>query len=111
MKKPTIAIFLLTFLLSTGGLAEATPPSLSMAIDRFFATVYENAHYYHWEVNDSTFPTQHEMVLDVKTVFTKKAGDTPDENRFLLLIVEGKVFAAHHIPVGSKVDCADEEEV
>lgn len=88
---------------------QASTPSVSTAIDRFVAKLFPQASHYFWIVNDAKSDTQREMIVDINTVVTNRIGDSPSENRFLLLIVEGKVLGAQSIPLGANVDCGDEE--
>ncbi len=103
-----IHILLLTIAFSGLDLAPANPTSISSTIDRFVANLSMKANHYYWIINDTTTPTKNELIIDINTVITKKAGDQPDESRFLLLLVNGELFGAQKIPLGAHVDCGDE---
>ncbi len=100
-------ILSLSFAASAGASSAVTP----IIIDHFVSTLFPRASHYFWVVNDSTKETQREMIVDLKTVVTPKKGAAPLEKRFLLLILDGKIFAAQHIPLNATVDCGPDEEV
>lgn len=111
MKRKWIVSFFAASLVWGIQLVEANVPSISSVIDRFVAAVHPGASHYFWVVNDSRSPTENEIIFDINTIVTMKAGDNPSENRFLLLIVNGELFAAQNIPLGATVDCGEEEEI
>ncbi len=119
MKNKTIGFFVILIIFVAG---IALPLSFSMSacassavipitIDHFVATLFPQASHYFWVVNDSKEETQREMIVDLNTFVTQKEGATPLENRFLLLIIDGKIFAAQNIPLNATVDCGTDEEV
>ena len=92
--------------------ARASSALMPITIDQFVAALFPQASHYFWVVNDSTEETRREMVVDINTFVTQKGRDAPTENRFLLLIRDGEIFAAQHIPLNATVDCGpDEKEV
>ena len=116
MKKKTLGFFFifiagialpLSFSISAGASSAVIP----ITIDHFVATLFPKASHYFWVVNDSKEETQRETIVDINTFVTQKEGATPLENRFLLLILDGKVFAAQSIPLDAIVDCGTDEEV
>lgn len=110
MKKKTFLMFLaLPFVLFIS--AHASSPVIPMTIDHFVAELFPKASHYFWVVNATQEETQREMIVDLNTFVTQKEGEPPVENRFLLLILDGKVFAAQHIPLNATVDCGKDEDV
>ncbi len=115
MKKKALRIFFiagmalsLSFSISTGTSSAVMP----ITIDHFVANLFPEASHYFWVVNDSKKETQREIIVDINTFVTQKEGATLTENRFLLLILDGQIFAAQNIPLNATVDCGpDEEEV
>jgi len=69
---------------------------------------FPTAQRYFWVVNNARREAENEMVVDVNTVVMNRASQEPIENRFLLLVVEGKLAAAQNIPLDSSVDCEPE---
>lgn len=115
MKKKTLRVLLiagmalsLSFSISTGTSSAIMP----ITIDHFVAKVFPEASHYFWVVNDSKKETARETIVDLNTFVTQKEGEPPVENRFLLLLLDGKILAAQNIPLNATVDCGpDEEEV
>ena len=118
MKKKTLGFLFIVIAASMAlslSFATATVASsgvMPITIDHFVAKLFPEASHYFWVVNDSKKETQREMIIDINTFVTQKEGATPMENRFLLLILDGRIFAAQNIPLNATVDCGpDEEEV
>ncbi len=115
MKKKTLRVLLiagmalsLSFSISTGTSSAIMP----ITIDHFVAKLFPEASHYFWVVNDSKKETQRETIVDLNTFVTQKEGEPPVENRFLLLLLDGKILAAQNIPLNAIVECGpDEEEV
>ena len=82
---------------------------LSAVIEGFVAKQFPSATNHFWVVNGTQWQSQTEMVVDVNTVTLEPTGDRPAENRFLLLIVEGRLAAAQSIPLDSQPDCQPEQ--
>lgn len=92
--------------------AYASSSVMPITIDHFVATLFPKANHYYWVVNDSKKETQREMIVDIHTFVTHQQGTAPITNRFLLLILDGEIFAAQNIPLDATVDCGpDKEEV
>jgi len=113
MKKKTLRVLLiagmalsLSFSISTGTSSAIMP----ITIDHFVAKIFPGANHYSWVVNDSKKETSREIVLDLNTFVTQKEGEPPVESRFLLLFLDGKIFAAQNIPLNAIVDCGPAEE-
>lgn len=96
----------LSFSISTGTSSAIMP----ITIDHFVAKIFPEANHYSWIVNDSKKETSREIVLDLNTFVTHKEGEAPVESRFLLLFLDGKIFAAQNIPLNAIVDCGPAEE-
>ena len=113
MKKKTLrALFVagmalsLSFSIATGTSSAIMP----ITIEHFVAKIFPKANHYSWVVNDSKKETAREIVLDLNTFVTHKEGEAPVESRFLLLFLDGKIFAAQNIPLNAIVDCGPTEE-
>jgi len=105
-----LSVLTLTTLLALP--VQAAPPEMPSAIDQFVAKIFPEASHYFWVVNDTQSETKQEMIVDINTFVTNKGSDqTPIENRFLLLVLNGKVISAHKIPLGAKVDCSKDTEI
>lgn len=91
--------------------AVATPPGIPLAINTFITKLFPNASHYYWVVNNAQTETDTEMILDLNAFITDKSDGKSFENRYLLLILDGKILAAQHIPLNSKVDCGKDKEV
>jgi len=88
--------------------APASTGDLSGVIEGFMAKQFPRAQSHFWIVNGTQWAAENEMVVDVNTVVMNRASQEPIENRFLLLVVEGKLAAAQNIPLDSTVDCQPE---
>jgi hypothetical protein len=86
-------------------------PSITSTIDRFVSKLYPKGSHYFWVINNTTTESPEEMIIDINTTLRNFPGDTLTENRFLLLVVAGELFAAQQIPLNANVDCSNEEEV
>ena len=111
-------IFLaLSFLLLTTVLAEpiqTLPHIVPLVIDQFVSSIFPDASYRHWVVNDAQAETDAEMIIDVNTftLATIKGSDKSlKENRFLLLVLDGHIRGAQKIPLGTEVDCGKDTEI
>jgi len=107
----------LSFLLLTTVLAEpiqTLPPNVPLAIDQFVSSIFPDASYRHWVVNDAQTETDSEMIIDVNTftfVAAKGSDKSLKENRFLLLVLDGQIRGAQKIPLGAEVDCGKDTEI
>lgn len=86
-------------------------PSISSTIDRFVSKLYPEGSHYFWVINNTTTESPEEMIIDINTTVRNFPEDTLTENRFLLLVIGGELFAAQQIPLNANVDCSSEEEV
>jgi len=103
-----IAVLLaLTFFPTIG---ESSYPDFSSAIDQFVSQIYPKGSRYFWVVNDTTSDLGNEIIVDINTSLQVMPEEDAQPNRFLLLLVKGKLMGAHHIPLGAKVDCHSEEK-
>ncbi|MBI4401596.1 MAG: hypothetical protein HY581_08185 [Nitrospirae bacterium] len=73
------------------------------------AKQFPEARSHFWVVNRTELNAESEMVVDLNTVVVSRASHIPTENRFLLLIVEGKLAASQSIPLDAIVDCQPEQ--
>ena len=91
---------------------QAAAPGIPATIDRFVAKLFPNAKHYFWIVNNAQTATEtDEMILDLNA-FVKDTYEGPlMENRYLILIMNGQILAAQHIPLDSNVDCGKDEEI
>ncbi len=89
----------------------ANPSHVSTEVNEFVAKIYPKGSHYFWIINDAKAETQRELILDINTVVQDTIGEERAKGRFLLLLIDGKLFAAQRIPLGAIVDCKKEEEV
>jgi len=106
-----IGILLLGFAFFSPITSEASKNEVSTTIDGFVSQLYPKGSHYFWVINDVTNESSQEMIIDVLTIRQFTTDGQTEENRFLLLIIQGKLFAAQKIPLGAEVDCGNEEEV
>lgn len=88
--------------------SEALPDSVPGVIESFVVKQFPDAGSHFWVVNGAQWQAENELVVDFNAVVTGSAGQPPIENRYLLLIVSGKLAAAHHIPLDAAVECQPE---
>lgn len=81
---------------------------VSAVIESFMARQFPGSHSHFWVVNDTQWQAENELVVDLNTIVTGRAGASPSENRFLLLIVSGKLAGAQNIPLDAATDCRPE---
>jgi len=106
------ALSVLTLIALLASPVHATPPGVPSAIDQFVAKIFPKASHYFWVVNDTQMETKQEMIVDINTFVANKGSDqTPIENRFLLLVLNGEVISAHRISLGAKVDCSKDTKI
>ncbi|MDA2912134.1 hypothetical protein MYX04_14540, partial [Nitrospiraceae bacterium AH_259_D15_M11_P09] len=87
---------------------QANTGDISGVIERFLEEQFPRAKSHFWVVNGTQWQTKDELVVDVNTVVVIWREQSPVENRYLLLIVEGKLAASQSIPLGAKTDCEPE---
>ena len=107
---PTI-LFVMLFVV-TPSISQSAYPEVSLAIDQFVAQVYPKGSRYFWVINDTTSEISNEMIVDINTELQVNSGEDSQPNRFLLLLVKGKLVGAQQISLEAKVDChSDEKEI
>ena len=104
-------LILLTFLVFFPSGSESAPTSITTTIDRFVSTLYPNGSHYFWVINNTSTESEEEMIIDINTSLRNLPEENLTESRFLLLVIEGELFAAQKIPLNASVDCSSEEEV
>ena len=105
---------ILTTLALTATLAtpvQAAAPEVPAVIDGFIAKLYPKAMHYFWVINNAQTETKKEMIVDLNAFVRNTSNGPSIENRYLLIIMDGKILGAQHIPLNSKVDCGKDEEV
>ena len=90
---------------------QASPPGVPATIDQFIAKLFPNAKHYFWVINNVQPETPNEMIVDLNAFVSVESNGPSLENRYLLIIMQGKILAAQHIPLDSDVDCGKDEEV
>ena len=107
---PIIAIALSLAFAPT--VSESAYPKVSTAIDTFVSQVYPKGSRYFWVINDATSGLANEIIVDINTSLQGTSEDDAKPNRFLLLLIKGKLIGSQHIPLGAEVDChSDEKEI
>ena len=105
---PLTALFLSLVFAPT--VSESSYPVVSLAIDQFVSQVYPKGSRYFWVINDTTSNVANEIIVDINTELQVSSEEDPQTNRFLLLLVKGKLIGAQQISLGAKVDCHSEEK-
>lgn len=95
-------------ILASPCVSQASTDAVSTIIEMFVARHFPDATSHMWIVNGTQWDGD-EMVVDVSTVVVERQLPTPIENRYLLLIKEGKLAAAQRIPLEDGTDCQREE--
>jgi len=108
MRHRWILLSALLLSLTSPGLAHASTGDLGAIIEGFVTRHFPNATSRLWVINSTQWDGD-EMVVDVHTFVVEKQEPTAIENRYLLLIVEGKLTAAQRIPLDSGPECQPEE--
>lgn len=88
--------------------APVTAGDITTVIEGFMTMQFPEARSRFWVINEAQWQADNEVVIDLNTVVFVRAGTDPSEQRFLLLIVAGKLAAAQHIPLGQAADCQPE---
>jgi hypothetical protein len=89
--------------------AQGSADDLSNVIEGFMAKQFPEASSHFWVVNGAQWQAENEVVVDLNTVVMGRFSLSPTENRFLLLIVGGKLAAAQNIPLDAGADCQPEQ--
>jgi hypothetical protein len=90
--------------------SESAYSEVSTAIDKFVAQFYPKGSRYFWVINDTTSDLSSEIIVDINTQLQVDSKEDAQPNRFLLLLVKGKLAGVQHIPLGAKVDCHSDEK-
>ncbi len=105
-------IFLLSALLlisfTSPGWTYASTGDLGTIIEGFVTRHFPDATSHMWVVNSAQWDGD-EMVVDVYTYVVEKQQPATLENRYLLLIVAGKLTAVQRIPFENGSDCQPED--
>ncbi|MCA9461588.1 MAG: hypothetical protein KC590_05590 [Nitrospira sp.] len=104
------AVFCLS-ILSTPSFGLASKPDVPSTIETFVSQLYPKNSHYFWIINNTTTESTQELVVDILTTMRKTPDTQPEESRFLLLFIKGKLFAAQKIPLEAEVDCGNDEEI
>lgn len=88
--------------------APASTGDIGSIIESFVTRHFPDAASHFWVVNATQWDGD-EMIVDVNTIVVQRQQPQPVANRFLLLIVSGKVEAAQNIPLEAEADCRAEE--
>ena len=97
-------------LILSPSVSQSAYPKVSTAIDKFVSQLYPKGSHYFWVINDTTSDIANEIIVDINTSLQVKSEEYAQPNRFLLLLVKGKLIGAQRIPLGAKVDCHSEEK-
>lgn len=97
------------------GLGVGFPPAsladieeMPTIIETFVSKQFPDASSHFWVLNGAPHQEKNEVVLDVNTIVTMSVDRPPVEDRFLLLIVSGKLAAVQHIPLDGETVCQTE---
>ena len=107
-----LAVFLslwMVFCLGTTPPAHAGTDDISAVIEGFVSKQFPDAGSHFWVVNGVQWQETNELVVDFNTVVFNAAEQTSAENRYLLLIVSGKLAGAQRIPLHDAVTCQPEQ--
>jgi hypothetical protein len=109
MRPRILLISTLLFLtLTAPGWVHASTSGLGTIIEGFVTRHFPDATSHLWVVNDTQWDGD-EMIVDVYTYVVEKQQPVAMENRYLLLIVAGKLTAVQRIPLENGADCQQEE--
>lgn len=104
-----VGLSILCLALSTPSVGAASTGDLKTIIEGFVIRHFPDATSHMWVVNDTQWDGD-EMIVDVFTYVVEKKSPETIENRYLLLIVEGKLTAAQRVPVNAGPECQPEEQ-
>jgi len=112
MNTPTRCLITLAFTATLATPVQAAAPEVPSVIDQFIAKLFPKAMHYFWVINNAQIEAKRELIVDFNAFVTDTSkGQKNIENRYLLIIMDGKILAAQHIPLNSNVDCGKDEEV
>ncbi len=106
-----MTLTVLVLLLGPSSTSLANLSNLSHAINSFVEALYPKGSHFFWVINDTTTESKKEILVDINTTLQGEANIENAQQRFLLLLINGELFAAQKIPLGANVDCKQEEEV
>ncbi len=107
---PIFAFFI--SLVFSPAISQSAYSEVSVAIDQFVSQLYPKGSRYFWVINDTTSDFSNEIIVDINTELQVDSKENTNSNRFLLLLVNGKLIGSQQIPLGAKVDChSDEKEI
>ena len=110
MRVNIVPMLLLAILMGGASTGLANPSHVSSEVNEFVAKIYPKGSHYFWIINDAKAETQRELILDINTVLRDRIGEERAKGRFLLLLVDGKLFAAQRIPLEAEVDCGKDNK-
>jgi hypothetical protein len=90
------------------GWTSASTGDLGSIIEGFVTRHFPDATSHIWVMNSTQWDGD-EMIVDVQTYVVEKQQPTTIENRYLLLIIAGKLTAAQQIPLDKEPECQSEE--
>lgn len=108
MRRRWILLTNLLVILVTVVPALAGTVDVSGVIEGFMARQFPESRSHLWVVNGTQWQAENELVVDLNTIVVGRTGASPSENRFLLLIVAGKLAGAQNIPLDASTDCQPE---
>ncbi len=97
------------FGLGTTPPAHAGTDDVSTVIEAFVSKQFPDAGSHFWVVNGFHWQEENELVVDFNAVVLRAAEQIPTENRYLILIVSGKLAGAQRIPLHDAVTCQPEQ--
>ncbi|MDH5429749.1 MAG: hypothetical protein OEZ57_15210 [Nitrospirota bacterium] len=109
MRYLPITAFLLALTLGPT-VSESAQPAVSSVIDQFVSQIYPKGSRYFWVINDTTSDVSNEIIVDINTELQVNSEEDPQTNRFLLLLVKGRLIGAQQIPLGANVNCHNDEK-
>ncbi len=111
MRYLPITAFFISLVFSPA-ISQSAYSEVSVAIDQFVSKIYPKGSRYFWVINDTTSDLSNEIIVDISTELQVNSKENTNSNRFLLLLVNGKLMGSQQIPLGAKVDChSDEKEI
>ncbi len=106
-QKVLLSAFLIQLLLAPAW-SYASTTDLGSVIEGFITRHFPEATSHIWVMNGTQWDGD-EMIVDVQTYVVEKQQPATIENRYLLLIVAGKLTAAQQIPLEDGTECQAEE--
>jgi hypothetical protein len=108
MRQRLLLVAFLIQLLIAPALTYANTTDLGAVIEGFITRHFPEATSHIWVMNGTQWDGD-EMIVDVQTYVVEKQKPATIENRYLLLIVAGKLTAAQQIPLTDGTECQPEE--